>query len=397
MLSIMNNGLTIEDGNLRYAWFELQKDLRRFFRCVALRELKVIPVSVREDYDLLGKQWAAVRGLHNAGVNFVYTAMGIYAPDHIGIVQFFGAAGEADSLEDAAKKALIGTSTVEAVLANFPQSQLGAPNPDWLQWYLDFITARGCNIAAVLGHPDPRQGKRGTDSEGTIGDDSDEDLAEEQNEILFRGLSKLRQNFVFQVLAEHIARARMTQTLMRISEAASNVGSRRKGAIGIGFNLGIPIMAALSQSNASGVGVGQGTAHSAQDGVSQGWGNSHTVGRAFARHNHIRWLFYIDGYKSWRIGWNQPRSFGWYITWHIQFRLSRKHVIAWKFGGRRLVGKHRLWHKCGSWKIHPWRYSPRWWFTQRHFGWLQRRQQRFWIWFNQHDVWKFKLTHGGCL
>ena len=164
MLNIVDNGLTIKDGNLRYAWFELQKDTRRFFRCVALRELKVIPVSVRDDYDLLGKQWAAVRGLHNAGVNFVYTAMGIYAPDHIGIVQLFGAAGEADSVEEAAEQALIGASTVEAVLANFPQSQLGYPNPDWLQWYLDFITSRGCNIAAVLGHPDPRQGKRGTDS-----------------------------------------------------------------------------------------------------------------------------------------------------------------------------------------------------------------------------------------
>ena len=75
MLSILNNGLTIDDGDLRYAWFELKKDTRRFFRCVALRELKVIPVSVREDYDLLGKQWAAVRGLHNAGVNFVYTCL----------------------------------------------------------------------------------------------------------------------------------------------------------------------------------------------------------------------------------------------------------------------------------------------------------------------------------
>jgi hypothetical protein len=278
MLNIVDNGLTIKDGNLRYAWFELQKDTRRFFRCVALRELKVIPVSVREDYDLLGKQWAAVRGLHNAGVNFVYTAMGIYAPDHIGIVQLFGAAGEAESVEEAAEQALIGASTVEAVLANFPQSQLGYPNPDWLQWYLDFITSHGCNIAAVLGHPDPRQGKRGTDSEGTIGDDSDEDLAEEQNEILFRGLAKLRQNFVFQVLAEHIARSCMTQTLLRISEAASNVGSRRKGAIGIGFNLGIPIMAALTQSNTSGVGVGKGTAQSAQNGVSQGWGNNHAVG-----------------------------------------------------------------------------------------------------------------------
>ncbi|CAG0955736.1 hypothetical protein ANAEL_00330 [Anaerolineales bacterium] len=293
MLTILNNGLTIHDGALRHAWFELEKDSRRFFRCVALRELKVIPVSVREDYDLLGKQWAAVRGLHNAGVNFVYTAMGIYAPEHIGIVQLFGAAGEADSLEEASELALLGASTVEAAMANFPQSQLGAPNPDWLQWYLDFITSRGQNIAAVLGHPDPRQGKRGTDSEGAVGDDSDEDLAEEQNEILFRGLSKLRQNFVFQVLAEHISRSRMTQTLMKISETASNVASRRKGSIGIGFNLGIPIMAALSQSHASGVGVGQGTAHSAQDGVSQGWGESHSVGRA-----HSEGFSVSDGYSD---------------------------------------------------------------------------------------------------
>ncbi len=276
MLSIVNNGLTIKDGSLRYAWFEVQKDAQRFYRCVALRELQVIPVSVREDYDLLGKQWGAVRGLHNAGVNFVYAAMGIYDPQHIGIVQYFGAAGEAPSEVEAAEKALIGAATVEAVLANFPQSRIGSPNADWLQWYLEFVTSRGKNIAAVLGHPDPRQGKRGTDSEGAIGDDSDEDLAEEQNEILFRGLSKLRQNFVFQVLAEHVARPRMTQTLIRISEVASNVASRRKGSLGVGFSLGIPIMAALSQSQTQGVGVGEGVAHSVQDGVSQGWGNSHS-------------------------------------------------------------------------------------------------------------------------
>ena len=79
MLSILDNGLSIENGNVRYAWFKLQKgfdtlnpaDVSEFYRCIALRELQVIPVSVREDYDLLGKQWGAVRGLHNAGVNFV--------------------------------------------------------------------------------------------------------------------------------------------------------------------------------------------------------------------------------------------------------------------------------------------------------------------------------------
>ena len=304
MLTILNNGLAIENGNLRYAWFEVQKDAQQFYRCIALRELQVIPVSVREDYDLLGKQWAAMRGLHNAGVNFVYAAAGIYAPEYIGIVQYFGAAGEAPTEQEAAAKALVGVSTVEAVLANYPQSRLGYPNVDWMQWYLDFITSRGRNISAVLGHPDPREGKRGSSEEGAVGDDSDADLAEEQNEILFRGLSKLQQNFIFQVLAEHVARARMTQTLMRISETASNVASRRKGSMGIGFSLGIPIMAALSQSRATGVGVGQGEAQSMQDGVSQGWGEAHSNG-----HSHSVGRSVMDGYSD-AVGASQSKSDG---------------------------------------------------------------------------------------
>ena len=162
MLQILDNGLSITSGDVRYAWFKLQKDSAQFYRCIALRELQVIPVSVREDYNLLGKQYGAVRGLHNAGVNFVYTSMGIYTPEHIGIVQYFGAAGEGTTEADAARKALNGAATVEAVLANFPQSRLGAPNVDWLRWYLDFVTSKGQHIAAILGHPDPRDGQRGS-------------------------------------------------------------------------------------------------------------------------------------------------------------------------------------------------------------------------------------------
>jgi len=167
-------------------------------------------------------------------------------------------------------------------MANFPQSKLGAPNVDWLSWYLEFITAKGRNIAAILGHPDPREGKRGPAGDGGVGDDTDADLAQEQNELLFRGLAKLRQNFVLQVLAEHIGRDRMTQTLLRVSEVASNVASRRKGTIGIGFNLGIPLMAAIGQSRMEGLGAGHGTSESVQDGASHGWGNTHAVGKAHA-------------------------------------------------------------------------------------------------------------------
>src|SRR5258708_35201130 len=121
--TILDNGLSIKEGMLRYAWFRIQNHGEPFYRCVALRELKVIPVSERKDYDLLGKQWGAMRGLHNAGVNFVYAAMGIYDPAHVGIVQYFGAAGEGGTEESAAAKATIRGGTREGGAATFPQSQ----------------------------------------------------------------------------------------------------------------------------------------------------------------------------------------------------------------------------------------------------------------------------------
>jgi len=287
MLTIVNNGLHIQDNSLHYAWFDLQDGERRFFRALALKELAAIPVSVREDYDLLGKQWAAMRGLHNASVNFVYTAMGIFDPQHIGVVQYFGAVAEGSSEEAAAEQAIEGLVTVESVLANFPQSKLSSPTPEWFRWYLDFVTSRGRFLAAILGHPDPRQGKRGDAGDGSVGDDSDSDLAEEQNEILFRGLAKLRQNFVFQVLAEHVSRDHATDALIRVAQAASVVASRRKGSMGIGFSLGIPLMAAINQGisgiQSSGTGASQGTS----DGVSHGWGDSHQIGQAHAVSNGV--------------------------------------------------------------------------------------------------------------
>ena len=304
MLTILDNGLHVENGGLRYAWFHLHDGGSEFYRCVALRELQIIPVSVREDYDLLGKQWGAVRGLHNAGVNFVYAAAGIYEPSHVGIVQYFGAAGEGFTRDEAATLAQTGASTVEAVLANFPQSRLGDPNPEWFEWYLDFITSQGRNIAAILGHPDPRQGARGTGDDGNSKDDADADLAKEQNEILFRGLAKLRENFIFQVLAEHVARPSMTKTLMKVAEVASNIASRRKGQIGIGFNLSIPLMAAVSQNRTAGQGVGEGASRSVQDGYSHGWGQNHQVGRS-----HSEGIAHSNGFsETWGDSSNEGKS-----------------------------------------------------------------------------------------
>ncbi len=296
MLTIHDNGLHIEEGAFRYAWYRVSDEkCLPYYRCVALKQLDTIPVETREDYNLLGKMWGAMRGLYNAGVNFVAANAGIFQPDHIGLVQYFGAVGEGSSEQIAAVNALRGMATVEAAMANFKQSRLIAPNEDWLRWYLEFITSRGRFIAALLGHPDPREGRGAGVKDGVVGDENKDDLALEQNEILFRGLAKLRQNFVFQVLAEHVARPLLTHSLIDIAEMTSAVASRRKGTMSIGFSLGIPLLAAVGQGLSGAQGASQGTSQGVTDSSQHGWGNSHQVGQA---HTESQSVAHTEG-KSW--------------------------------------------------------------------------------------------------
>jgi len=86
--AFLDRGLIVDDGRLQYAWFKVQAEQSIRFHAVALRELAVVPLNLRDDPDVLGKQWAAVRGLYNARVNFAYAAAGIFAPEHIGFVQY---------------------------------------------------------------------------------------------------------------------------------------------------------------------------------------------------------------------------------------------------------------------------------------------------------------------
>jgi hypothetical protein len=275
-MEIIDNGLQIQDGALQYAWYRLNSNQGERFHCVALRELAALPVDSAEDYNLLGKQWGAVRGLYNAGVNFVYTASGLFTPQHIGIVQYYGAAADGESLDEAAQKVKEQLSAVLAVLANFTQSRTRPPDLTWMRWYIDFVMSRSRNVMAILGYPDPRESARGIGMDGRLPDDTGDDLSSEQNELLFRGLAKLREDFVFQVTARHIGRKFLTDTLMQVAEIASNVASRRKGAMSIGFSLGIPLMAALSNAVSGGHAISNSQAHSTADGQSHGWGQAHT-------------------------------------------------------------------------------------------------------------------------
>ncbi|MBC8503379.1 MAG: ATP-binding protein, partial [Chloroflexi bacterium] len=125
-MNILDNGIEVQDGQFQYLWFRIVDDLGKHrYRAVALRELTALALDDKEieDYNVWGKQWGAVQGLYNAGVDFVYTAAGIYTPDHVGVVQFYGAASDGDSIEDASRLALRNLNAVEAVLANQQQSK----------------------------------------------------------------------------------------------------------------------------------------------------------------------------------------------------------------------------------------------------------------------------------
>jgi hypothetical protein len=277
-IEVLESGIESEAGRVRAAWFRIRTPDGERFRAAALRELVYVPVNERDDPDLLGRQWAAVRGLYNAGVDALYVAAGIFTPRRVGIVQWYGAAAEAADREAAFAEARRRLAAVEAVLANFPQARLRDPDPERLQWLIDFI-ASAPRLLVVLGHPDPRQARRGLGRDGSLGD-ADEDLAGQQNEMLFRGLARLREDFVFQVLTRRLGRDDLSRALIRVAEIASQIASRRRGSLGISFSIGIPLIAAIAGARTGSMGAGSTDAHAVSDGVSQAWGRAETEGWA---------------------------------------------------------------------------------------------------------------------
>lgn len=281
---IQDSGLSFDSGSFAHAWFQLTgpTGLTRF-RAVTFKELTYLPIETRDDPDVLGKQWAALRGLYNADVDFLYTAVGVYAPKHMGVIQFYGAAAEASLEEAAAEEALRRMAAVEATLANYPLSRLEEPDVGRVQMLIQRME-RLPKVLAVLGHPDPRTTKRGLGRDGSLGMEDDE-LASQQGEILLRGLAKLSEDFVFLVTAAHIGRPDLAQALVRMSQVASQYASRQRGAISMGFSIALPLATALGESFAGQQGRTESEAVSTSDGISEGWSSGeteswgHSVGR----------------------------------------------------------------------------------------------------------------------
>ena len=299
MIRILDNGIDTHNGRCNALWCLVEENGQQYYRASVLRELTALtedPQNRRTSGEgLLGKQWAAITGLYNAGVNFLYTACGVFQPEHVGVVQLYGAAASAATREQAIQKALTDYASVEATLAGYAQSRLQSPDLELMRWYVEFLSSARRPLA-LLGYPDPRVKARSAGRDGALPEEAD-DLAQEQNEILFRGLAKLRENFVFQVVSDHVARGELVRHLERMARIASNFASRRKGSKSIGFSVGLPIFnalahgyggsgghaesratnEALSRQHGWGVGESENWSHSVTHGTSVTDGTSETV------------------------------------------------------------------------------------------------------------------------
>ena len=270
-IEVLDRGMLFDGNALRAMWFRIRdREGRTRYRAVCLRELAYLPIEARNDPDVLGKQWAALRGLYNASVDFSYTAMGVYHPRRVGVVQFYGAAAEDDLQAGAVEEALRRMAAVEAVLANYPQSRLRAPDTERVQWLMERLD-RLPRVLAVLGHPDPRLARKGLGRDGSMGE-ADDELMSQQGETFLRGLAALEEDFVFAVMAAHVSRGDLTRGLVRMARTASQFASRQRGSVGASFSIAIPLAAALAGNYGGSHGRGDSHAVSRADGRSEAWG-----------------------------------------------------------------------------------------------------------------------------
>ena len=84
-LQILDNGTHIEGDYMWNTWLRIAINRHKTHRCIVLRKLTYLPIETREDPDVLGKKWTAVRSLYNAGVDYVYAAAGMYTLVRVGI------------------------------------------------------------------------------------------------------------------------------------------------------------------------------------------------------------------------------------------------------------------------------------------------------------------------
>ncbi len=304
--SLAPKDLVVEDAGasfvadrdeLDYLWYKITEleDGQRYagYRVVRLQQLKYIPLEARSDAGLVQKMRTVLRGASGASVNLVYLTAGIYEDPPLGIVQCYGVVSFGETLQMAVDRSQRDLNSLEAGLRGvYRQIRLEPLSIRVGNWIYTSLGNMPYALIAV-GHPDPREtvrgGKPGMSNPLTMGDITAQQMNAQQNEIVFRGMSTLREEFVFQVIAHHIPIATVCSLLAGFAEETSIWASQQTGMRSASFGISLPALlsggmaeSAMHGYNSSeGTSETTGTAHT--DGTANSTSQSHTEGTATTR------------------------------------------------------------------------------------------------------------------
>ncbi|MBI4928240.1 MAG: serine-rich protein, partial [Anaerolineae bacterium] len=298
-LDVEQSGVAFVAGRdeLDYLWYRVRVTEggreQSGYRLVRLVQLTFLPLEARSDPGLLQKMRTVLRGLYGSRANFLYLAAGIF--DHhqppVGVVQCYGVSAFGSTLEEAREQSWRNLAALQGAMSGaYRQIRLQPLTARLAEWiFLSFHDMR--HVLLTVGHTDPRENARGGNSQllhnplidgGATG----QQYSLQQNEILFRGMSELQEEFLFLVLTSPVCLADLTQMLTGLAENTSAWVAWQNGTRGVSFGVSLPALLSgmLAQSAMLASSESQGTAHvtGQAHSVSQAHtdGSAHTTGTA---------------------------------------------------------------------------------------------------------------------
>ncbi len=296
-LKLIDSGATFDRSKavLEYLWFSVEENdngrVYAGYRVVRLLELKFIPLDARADAGLLQKMRTVLRSLYGAKVSFVYLTAGIFSDPTLGIIQCYGVSVFTQDLEEAVEVSAQALAALKSSMTGaFRQMKLSPLDERTGKWVFGAL-AKMDHALVVVGQPDPRENVKGGSQAAfsnplIAGDSAAQQYSLQQNEILFRGMSNLKEDFIFLVLTSPVALADILEMLVGLAEQTSTWAAWQSGVRGASFGISLPavLSGALMHSSAQGYGESEGTAHSEglahTDGTAKTEGAAHTVGVA---------------------------------------------------------------------------------------------------------------------
>ena len=257
-------------------------------RVVRLLQLRAIPLDARGDVGAVAKMQKILRGVANASMDVVYIVAGIFRPERLGIVQFYGVVGHHADKATALSIALQAQAALEAgMAANYPQIRFCPPCASTAEW-LNLALKEMPHGILTIGHPDPRENARGGYSELSpmLGSGSGRKAGSpnqftmQQNEIVMRGMAALEEEFLLQVLLTPVSMTAASALLTGLAEYDSTVSAWQQGTRS--FNVGTALPLIFTGALSRGVGTGYTQSHNVgvADGLNHTDSQTHVSGIA---------------------------------------------------------------------------------------------------------------------